>query len=87
MLDSHIYSFGPLGINDRWFNGLSADLQAVVLDAGKKAVAYNRKESRAAEARNVALAKEKGVTVIPFTAEMKKEFAVRLKRGFRKERE
>ena len=79
MLDGHIYSFGPLGINDRWFSGLSADLQAVVLDAGKKAVAYNRRESRAAEARNVALAKEKGVTVIPFTAEMKKEFADRVR--------
>ena len=79
MLDGHIYSFGPLGINDSWFSGLSADLQAVVLDAGKKAVAYNRRESRAAEARNVALAKEKGVTVIPFTAEMKKEFADRVR--------
>ena len=79
MLDGHIYSFGPLGINDRWFGSLSADLQAVVLEAGKKAVAYNRRESRAAEARNIAMAKEKGVTVIPFTAEMKKEFADRVR--------
>ena len=79
MLDGHIYSFGPLGINDRWFGSLSADLQAVVLDAGKKAVAYNRRESRAAEARNIAMAKEKGVTVIPFTAEMKKKFAARVR--------
>ena len=79
MLDGHIYSFGPLGINDRWFGSLSADLQAVVLDAGKKAVAYNRRESRAAEARNIAMAKEKGVTVIPFTVEMKKKFAARVR--------
>ena len=79
MLDGHIYSFGPLGINDKWFGGLSKDLQAVVLKAGKAAVAYNRKESRAAEAKNIAMAKEKGVTVIPFTREMKKAFADRVR--------
>ena len=31
MLDGHIYAFGPLGINDEWFGGLSDDLKAVVL--------------------------------------------------------
>ena len=79
MLDGHIYSFGPLGINDKWFAGLSKDLQAVVLEAGKAAVAYNRRESRAAEAKNIAMAKERGVTVIPFTREMKKAFADRVR--------
>ena len=79
MLDGHIYSFGPLGINDKWFGGLSKDLQAAVLEAGKAAVAYNRRESRAAEAKNIAMAKERGVTVIPFTREMKKAFADRVR--------
>ena len=79
MLDGHIYSFGPLGINDKWFAGLSKDLQATVLEAGKAAVAYNRRESRAAEAKNIAMAKERGVTVIPFTREMKKAFADRVR--------
>ena len=79
MLDGHIYSFGPLGINDEWFSGLSNDLQAVVLEAGKKAVAYNRRESRAAEAENIETARERGVTVIPFTREMKAEFAARVR--------
>ncbi len=79
MLDGHIYSFGPLGINDEWFGGLSKDLQAMVLEAGKAAVAYNRKASRAAEAKNIVMAKEKGVTVIPFTREMKKAFADRVR--------
>jgi len=79
MLDGHIYSFGPLGINDKWFSGLSSDLQKAILAAGKKAVAFNRKASRAAEAKNVAMAKEKGVTVIPFTKSMKKAFADRVR--------
>ena len=79
MLDGHIYSFGPLGINDKWFSGLSSDLQKAVLAAGKDAVAFNRKASRAAEAKNVAMAKEKGVTVIPFTKSMKKAFADRVR--------
>ena len=35
MLDGHIYAFGPLGINNRWFNGLSDKLKAVVL-AGRE---------------------------------------------------
>ena len=79
MLDGHIYAFGPLGINDNWFSGLSEEQQAVVLEAGKKAVAYNRRESRAAEAKNIAMAEENGVTVIPFTREMKMEFANRVR--------
>ena len=79
MLDGHIYAFGPLGINDAWFSGLSEELQAVVLEAGMKAVAYNRQESRAAEAKNIEMAKENGVTVIPFTREMKAEFAARVR--------
>ena len=79
MLDGHIYAFGPLGINDEWFSGLSEEMQAVVLEAGKKAVAYNRMESRAAEAKNIEMAKENGVTVIPFTREMKAEFAARVR--------
>ncbi len=79
MLDGHIYAFGPLGINDSWFSGLSEAQQAVVLEAGKKAVAYNRRESRAAEAKNIAMAEENGVTVIPFTREMKMEFANRVR--------
>ena len=79
MLDGHIYAFGPLGINDGWFSALSEELQAVVLKAGRKAIAYNRRESRAAEAKNIAMAKERGVTVIPFTREMKAGFADRVR--------
>ncbi len=79
MLDGHIYSFGPLAINDAFFNGLSEEHQQVVLDAGKKAVAFNRETSRAAEADAIALAKEKGVEVIPFTPEMKQAFAERIR--------
>ncbi len=79
MLDGHIYSFGPLGINDRWFDSLSREQQEIVRNAGRMAVAWNRKTSRAVEAKNIAMARERGVTVIPFTAEMKGAFADRVR--------
>ncbi len=77
MLDGHIYAYGPLGINNKWFSKLSGDEQKIVLDAGKKAIAYNRKHSREEEAENIAKAKAKGVTVIPFTTAMKQRFAAK----------
>ena len=79
MLDGHIYAFGPLGINDAWFSALPENLQAVVLEAGRKAIEYNRRESRAAEASNIEMARENGVTVIEFTPEMKAAFAERVR--------
>ncbi|MCR9138209.1 MAG: TRAP transporter substrate-binding protein [Alphaproteobacteria bacterium] len=79
MLDGHIYSFGPLGINDKWFQSLSEDHQKVVLDAGRAAVEFNRKASRAAEDEAIAYAKEKGVEVVEFTPEMKQAFAERIR--------
>ncbi len=79
MLDGHIYSFGPLGINDKWFQGLSEDHQKIVTDAGRAAVEFNRKASRAAEDEAIAYAKEQGVEVIEFTPEMKKAFADRIR--------
>lgn len=79
MLDGHIYSFGPLGINDKWFQSLSEAHQKIVEDAGRAAVEFNRKASRAAEDEAIAYAKEKGVEVITFTPEMKKAFADRIR--------
>lgn len=75
MLDGHIYSFGPLAVNDKWYQSLSADLRKVVDKAAADAIAFNRTTSREVEASEIAKAKEKGVTVIPFTAEMKQKWA------------
>lgn len=75
ILDGHIYAFGPMGINDKFFQSLSPELQKVVLDAGKAAIAFNRKTSRAMEAKEIEFAKSKGVTVVSFSAEQKAKFA------------
>jgi len=75
MLDGHIYAFGPIGINDEFFSKLSAEHQKIIVEAAKKAVAFNREYSRRQEADEIAFAKSKGVEVIPFTAEQKKAFA------------
>lgn len=74
-LDGHIYGFGPLGINDEFFAQLSADHQAVVLAAGKKAVAWNRIRSRQQEAQALSVARANNVTVIAISEQIRKEFA------------
>ncbi len=75
MLDGHIYAFGPLGINDKWFNSLSKKHQKIVFRAGKDAIAFNRKTSRALEGEGIKKAQSNGVEIIQFTPSMKKEFA------------
>ena len=75
MLDGHIYAFGPIGINDAFFSKLSTEHQNIIIEAARKAVAFNREYSRKQEADEIAFAKSKGVQVIPFTAEQKKLFA------------
>ena len=75
VMSSHSYSFGPLGINDAFYNGLSKSEQAVIDAAAKKAIAFNRKTSRKGEAEALAFIKTQGVTVITLTPEAKAEFA------------
>lgn len=79
MLSGHIYSFGPLAVNDAWYQGLSPDLRKVVDDAAAKAVAFNRKASREAEAAEIAKAREKGVEVIGFDASMREAWAAQVR--------
>lgn len=74
-LDGHIYGFGPLGINDRFFNSLSKTKQQIVLAAGQKAVLWNRKKSLQQEMQAIDFAKSKNVTLIEIPDALKKEFA------------
>ncbi len=75
ILDAHIYGFGPMGINDAFFRGLSRRNQQIVLAAGKKAVIWNRIKSRLQEARALDFARSKNVTLIKLPDKIKKEFA------------
>jgi TRAP-type C4-dicarboxylate transport system substrate-binding protein len=41
-MDSHIYSFLPLLISDKFFLSLTPDLQSIIVDATKMTLAVNR---------------------------------------------
>ncbi|NKB37038.1 MAG: DctP family TRAP transporter solute-binding subunit [Gammaproteobacteria bacterium] len=75
VLDKHIYGFGPMGINDEFFQTLSQQEQKIILDAGRKAIRWNRKKSAELEARALEIAVHKDVTVIKISNEKRKEFA------------
>jgi TRAP-type transport system periplasmic protein len=74
-LDGHIYGFGPMGINDKFFSKLDDKKQKIILAAGKKAVAWNRNKSRIQEMQAIEFARSKNVTLITISEEKKKNFA------------
>lgn len=63
-LTAHAYAFGPLGISEVFFSGLTEDQKQVILDAADAAIAYNRETSRATEIAGIGKAQEAGVTVV-----------------------
>lgn len=63
-LTGHVYAFGPLGINEAFFESLDPAEQEVILDAAESAIAFNRETSRAAEADALDAATDAGVEVI-----------------------
>ena len=67
-LSGHSYSFGPLGINARFYEGLSAEHRRAVDAAAAKAIAYNRETSRRIEGEALDFVKKNGVTVIEISA-------------------
>jgi len=74
ILSGHTYAFGPLGISDIFFDGLSEENQQVILDAADAAIAFNRETSRAVEASAIDFAREAGVTVVELTQEQRDAF-------------
>lgn len=75
ILTGHIYSFGPLGMNDEFYRRLSPDEQKAVSAAAAKAIAYNRETSRKGEGEALEFVKSQGVTVLALTPETLAEFA------------
>lgn len=74
MMTGHAYSFGPLGISDIFFSGLSPENQAVIEEAAALAIEFNRTTSRAVEASAIEFAREQGVTVIEMDQEQRDAF-------------
>ncbi|MEO1104931.1 MAG: TRAP transporter substrate-binding protein, partial [Pseudomonadota bacterium] len=68
-LTGHTYAFGPLGMNDAFYSGLTEEQQAVIDAAAEVAIAYNRQTSRSTEADALAFARENGVTVAELSGE------------------
>lgn len=73
-MTGHVYAFGPLGISDVFFSGLSPENQQVIRDAATKAIAFNRETSRAVEAEAITRAEAAGVSVVRITPEQQDAF-------------
>ena len=74
-LDAHAYSFGPLGINDAFFLSLDEAEQRIVIEAGTKAIAWNREMSMQTEEAAVAMARNQNVSLITLDDEDRNAFA------------
>jgi tripartite ATP-independent transporter DctP family solute receptor len=68
-LDGHNYGVDWFAINEKFFQGLPADLQKVVQDAGKSSCIAERSANRKFTDEGVKTLKEKGVTVYVPTAD------------------
>ncbi|MCX5733315.1 MAG: TRAP transporter substrate-binding protein [candidate division NC10 bacterium] len=76
-LTQHIYVAVPIIINDRFYQGLSADLQGIIAAAAKESVLWRRAELKTSEEKSLAAMKRAGVQVV--TTPRVEEFAERAK--------
>jgi len=82
-LSGHSYSFGPMGINDAFYEKLSPAQKKAIDDAAKKAIAYNRETSRKIEGEALAFVKQNGVTVIEMGKAEKDEMKAKMQPAVR----
>ncbi len=82
-LSGHSYSFGPMGINDRFYESLSPANRKILDDAAKKAIAYNRETSRKIEGEALAFVKQNGVAVIELSAAAKEAMRAKMQPAVR----
>lgn len=82
-LSGHSYSFGPMGINDAFYEKLSPAQKKIIDDAAKKAIAYNRETSRKIEGEALSFVKQNGVTVIEMAAAAKEEMRAKMQPAVR----
>ena len=73
-LDGHNYGVDWFAINEKFFQGLPADLQKVVQDAGKNACIAERSANRKFTEDGLKILKEKGVSVYTPTVDEMAQF-------------
>lgn len=73
-LTGHLYSPWPLIINQQFYDGLSDDLQKVIMDAAIEVRAYNRQLSKEDEEKALDLLTAEGMEYTELTDEQKKGF-------------
>jgi tripartite ATP-independent transporter DctP family solute receptor len=82
-LSGHSYSFGPMGMNDAFYEKLSPPQKAIINAAAKKAIAFNRETSRKIEGDALGFVKQNGVTVIELAAAQKEEMRAKMQPAVR----
>ena len=82
-LSGHSYSFGPMGMNDAFYEKLSPALKKIVDAAARKAIAYNRATSRKIEGEALDFVKKNGVTVIELAAAARAEMRAKMQPAVR----
>lgn len=82
-LSGHSYSFGPMGINDAFYEKLTPAQKKIIDDAAKKAIAFNRETSRKIEGEALAFVKQNGVTVIEMDPAAKDEMRAKMQPAVR----
>ncbi|GAB5377967.1 MAG: TRAP transporter substrate-binding protein [Acuticoccus sp.] len=73
-MTGHTYGFGPMGMNNAFYERLSPENQAVIDAAAEKAIAFNRKSARDSEDAAIAFARENGVEVLELTDDQRDAF-------------
>ena len=82
-LSGHSYSFGPMGINDAFYEKLAPAHKKIVDDAARKAIAFNRETSRKIEGEALDFVKKNGVTVIELAPAQKDELRAKMQPAVR----
>jgi tripartite ATP-independent transporter DctP family solute receptor len=75
MDSAHNYSMHLLMMNKKYFDGLPADIQKIILESGKEALTYQRGITKELEDKATKKFKDRGIKVHTMTAEERKELA------------
>ena len=73
MDSAHNYSMHLLMMNKKYFDGLPADIQKIILESGKEALDYERKITKELEDKATQKFKDRGIKIHTMTPEQRKE--------------
>lgn len=78
-LTNHVYTTGMVLTNPNWFNGLSPDLQKIVLDAAHEAYKYQKEKGKEQLHQYFKTCTDAGVEIIELSNEELSEFEMKSK--------